>query len=91
MHIRSDRKTLLGRASRLAGQVNAIREIIERGEDEDCYAVMQQLAAARGALDALTRVFLEGHIREHVAGAKTGAARKRGGDELIQTLRSFLK
>ena len=91
MHIRSDRKALLGRARRLAGQVKAISETIEMGEDEDCYAVMQQLAAARGALDALTRIFLEGHIRDHVAGAKTPAARKRGGDELVLTLRSFLK
>ncbi len=91
MHIQADRKALLGRAKRLAGQVNAIKETVERGEDEDCYAVMQQLAAARGALDALTRIFLEGHIRDHVAGAKSQASRTRGGDELIQTLRSFLK
>ncbi|MCU0722297.1 MAG: metal/formaldehyde-sensitive transcriptional repressor [Planctomycetes bacterium] len=90
MHIRSDSKALLARVARLEGQIRGLRATIERGEDSDCYAVMQQLAAARGALDGLIRLFIEGHIREHVVGAGD-PARERAGEELIQTLRSFLK
>ncbi|MHC5038767.1 MAG: metal/formaldehyde-sensitive transcriptional repressor [Planctomycetota bacterium] len=91
MHIQSDRKALLRRVRRLFGQVQAIKDTLEKGEDEDCYAIMLQLASARGALDALTRIFLEGHIRDHVVDVKSPAARTRGGEELIQTLRSFFR
>jgi DNA-binding FrmR family transcriptional regulator len=90
MHIRSDRKALLARLARLDGQLRGVRMLVERGEDSDCYAVMQQLAAARGALDGLVRLFIEGHIREHVVGAGD-PARDKAGEELIQTIRSFLK
>jgi len=91
MHIRSDRKALLGRTSRLLGQVNAIRKAIEEGRDEDCYDVLQLMTSARGALDGLIRLFLEGHIREHVVAGKGEARRNEAAEELIRTLRSFLK
>jgi len=90
MHIRNDRKALLARVARIEGQIRGLRATIERGVDTDCYAVMQQLAAARGALDGLTRLFIEGHIREHVAGSGD-PARERAGEDLILTLRSFLR
>jgi DNA-binding FrmR family transcriptional regulator len=91
MHMQTDRDALLRRLNRLLGQLTAVRGAIEKGEDRECYAVMQQLAAARGALDGLTRLFLEGHIQRHVVGAKNATARAEGGEELIQTLRSFLR
>jgi DNA-binding FrmR family transcriptional regulator len=91
MHIHTDRKSLLRRVNRLSGQITAIHRLIEDGKDEDCYAVMQQLAAARGALDGLSRHFIEGHVREHVAEPKSPTARREGAAELIKTLRSFLR
>jgi DNA-binding FrmR family transcriptional regulator len=90
MHIRHDRKALLARVARIEGQIRSLRVTIEGGEDADCYSVMQQLAAARGALDGLTRLFIEGHIREHVAGPGN-AARAQAAEDLILTLRSFLR
>ena len=90
MHIRSDRKALLARVGRLEGQIRSLRSMIEAGHDEDCYPFMQQLAAARGALDGLTRLFIEGHIRDHVV-SPAEPARRTAAEELIRTLRSFLR
>lgn len=91
MHIAKDRKALKARVKRLAGQVRAIEEKIDDGQDADCYAVLHLLASARGALDGLTCLFLEGHIRQHVVAAADEAQRERAGDELAAALKSFLK
>ena len=48
-HISNDGgKKLLARVRRIRGQIEGIERAIEEGND--CYAVLQQTAAARGAL-----------------------------------------
>ncbi len=91
MHIQKDRQALLKRLDRLQGQLAAVRRLIEKGEDSDSYSVMHQFAAARGALDGVTRLFVEGHIREHLVGARNMTLREEAGEQLIKTLQSFLK
>ena len=86
-HISSDPdKKLLTRVRRIRGQIEGIERAIE--ESTDCYAVLQQTAAARGALNGLMAELIEGHIRHHVwADTKSG----RGAEELIEIVRSYLR
>jgi DNA-binding FrmR family transcriptional regulator len=86
-HLSSDSdKKLLTRVRRVRGQIEGIERAIE--ESTDCYAVLQQAAAARGALNGLMAELIEGHIRHHVLeDAKSG----RGAEELIDIVRSYLR
>jgi DNA-binding FrmR family transcriptional regulator len=86
-HISNDGgKKLLARVRRIRGQIEGIERAIEEGND--CYAVLQQTAAARGALGGLMAELIDGHIRHHVHGA---ADRERATDELMEIVRSYLR
>ena len=68
------------------GRLKEIERAIE--ESTDCYAVLQQTAAVRGALNGLMAELIEGHIRHHVVGdAKNG----KGTEELVDIVRSYLR
>jgi CsoR family transcriptional regulator, copper-sensing transcriptional repressor len=68
-----DRAQLLRRLSRLEGQVRGIARMVER--DEYCIDIMQQTAALRAAVDAVTLLLMEDHVAGCVATAvKTGDA-----------------
>jgi DNA-binding FrmR family transcriptional regulator len=54
----------------------------------DCYAVLQQTAAARGALGGLMAELIDGHIRHHVNNA---AEREQATEELMEIVRSYLR
>lgn len=86
-HISSDPdKKLLARVRRIRGQIEGIERSIE--ESTDCYAVLQQTAAVRGALSGLMSELIEGHIHHHVLGdTKNG----KGAEELIDIVRSYLR
>ena len=86
-HISSDPdKKLLARVRRIRGQIEGIERAIEGSTD--CYAILQQTAAVRGALNGLMAELIEGHIRHHVLeDTKDG----KGTEELIDIVRSFLR
>ena len=86
-HISSDPdKKLLARVRRIRGQMEGIERAIE--ESTDCYALLQQTAAARGALSGLMAELIEGRIRHHVLqDTKNG----KGAEELIEIVRSYLR
>jgi len=89
-HIAKERKKLLARVKRIAGQMNALEHAIEKAKtDADCYNVMQQVASIRGAINGLMLQFLDEHTREHIARGATQADRERAADELIEALRAF--
>lgn len=89
-HTIRDRKPLLTRVRRIQGQLRALEEVLE-GEHE-CAAVLQQIAAVRGAVNGLLNQVLEGHIREHLARAEaTPQERERDAEEVLAALRSYLK
>lgn len=86
-HISSDPdKKLLARVRRIRGQIEGIERAIE--ESTDCYAVLQQTAAARGALNGLMTELIEGHIRHHILADKKN---EKGAEELIDIVRSYLR
>jgi DNA-binding FrmR family transcriptional regulator len=55
-----DRQQLLRRLSRMEGQVRGIARMIER--DEYCIDILQQTAALRAAVDAISMLVLEDHV-----------------------------
>jgi DNA-binding FrmR family transcriptional regulator len=88
-HTIRNKKPLLTRVRRIKGQVEALEKAL--GQESECAAVLQQIAAVRGAVDGLMAEVVEGHLREHVV-AKGGPHRQQEDLEaVIQVLRSYLK
>jgi DNA-binding FrmR family transcriptional regulator len=86
-HISNDGgKKLLIRVRRIRGQIEGIERAIQEGTD--CYAVLQQTAAARGALGGLMAELIDGHVRHHVS---SPTEREKATNELMQIVRSYLR
>ena len=75
---------LLARARRLKGQVEAVERSLEN--EHECAAVLQQLAAVRGAANSLMATVLEGHVNDHGV-----SRRSRDRDVLFSVIRRYLK
>lgn len=90
-HTIEEKKKLLNRVRRIMGQVAPIEKAIE-GEDARSQ-VLHNIAACRGAMDALMAEVIEGHIRFHIlprnGSANSEQVRAAGG--LIGALRAYLK
>lgn len=89
-HTIRDQKKLLIRVRRIKGQTEALEKALER--EPECAAVLQQIAAIRGAVNGLMAEVLEGHIREHL-GPEAVSAKERREDleQVVGVLRSYLK
>jgi DNA-binding FrmR family transcriptional regulator len=88
-HTIRNKKPLLTRVRRIKGQVEALEKALD--QESESAAVLQQIAAVRGAVDGLMAEVVEGHLREHVV-AKGDPHRQQGDLEaVIQVLRSYLK
>ena len=90
-HLARDKKKLLNRVRRIRGQVEAVERALE--EEGECSSVLQVIAGARGALNGLMALVLEGHIREHVIDPhrKATQGQLEAADELVDVLRAYLK
>ena len=89
-HTISGKKKLLSRVRRIKGQAIAIESSLE--EDPDCMAILQQVAAIKGAVNGLMKEVLEGHIREHLgADDLTKEEREEEVEQVISVLKSYLK
>ncbi len=89
-HTIKSKKQLLTRVRRIKGQTEALEKALE--QETECTAVLQQIAAIRGAVNGLMAEVLEGHIREHL-GADDIPPRQRSEDleQVVAALRSYLK
>jgi DNA-binding FrmR family transcriptional regulator len=87
-HITNDRK-VLGRIRRIKGQIESLEHAVLEGED--CYKVLQQTAAARGALNGLMAELIEGHLRFHTLQLKPSRRRaEHEVEEVMTVIRSYL-
>ena len=89
-HTIRGKKHLLTRVRRIKGQTEALEKSLE--QETECAAVLQQIAAIRGAVNGLMAEVLEGHIREHL-GPEAVSPKQRGQDleQVVGVLRSYLK
>ena len=61
-HHPQDKKRAVNRLRRIRGQAEALERAIADGQD--CAAVLQQIAAMRGAVNGLMRDVMESHLRD---------------------------
>ncbi len=73
-----DRAHLIRRLSRIEGQVRGIARMIER--EEYCVDILQQTAALRAAVDAVSLLVLE----DHVQGCVRTAAERGEADAYVE-------
>lgn len=89
-HTIKDKKQLLTRVRRIKGQAEAIERAL--ASEIDCLAILQQIAAIRGAVNGLMTQVLEGHVREHLgAPDATAAERQQDVEAVVGALRSYLR
>ncbi len=90
-HTIQDKTKLLHRVRRISGQVEAIEKALET--EQDCYAILQTIAACRGAMNALMREIMEGHVLHHVHDPhkRLTAEQSRATEALLDVIRTYLK
>ena len=89
-HSPAEKKRVLTRVRRIKGQTEALERALEQGSE--CAAVLQQIAAIRGAINGLMSEVLESHIREELGQAVSSQqTRSASIDEVAALVRSYLK
>jgi DNA-binding FrmR family transcriptional regulator len=89
-HTIRDKKPLLARVRRIRGQTEALENALA-GEVE-CAAILQQIAAIRGAVTGLMVEVLEGHLRSHMtADGNSRKRREQDMEQVLRVLRSYLR
>ena len=83
-----DKAQLARRLSRIEGQVRGIARMIER--DEYCVDILQQTAALRAAVDALSIMVLEDHVQGCVRTAAERGEADAYVDEVMDVVRRTL-
>lgn len=83
-----ERRKLINRLSRIAGQINGIKRMVEN--DAYCPDILIQAAAVNAALNSFNKELLAEHIRTCVAdNIKNGNDEVI--DELVKTLQKLMK
>ncbi len=88
----SNRKKIVSRANRIAGQLTGVQRMIE--EDRYCVDILNQISAMRSALDALGLELLSSHIETCVIGHGTESehecAKPMTQEQLAKELRNVI-
>lgn len=88
-HTIRDKAKLLARVRRIQGQAAALEK--QLAGEGDCTAILQQIAAIRGAVNGLMAAVIEGHLTDHVVKEPTEARRQEDLDAVMQVIKSYLK
>ena len=89
-HTAHEKKRVQTRLRRIRGQTEALERALEGGAE--CGAVLQQIAAIRGALNGLKSEVMEAHIREEFGQAAGSEAQRQARvEEMTGLVRSYLK
>lgn len=94
-HSPEEKKRVITRLRRIKGQAEALERAVDAGTE--CGALLQQLAALRGAATGLMAEVLESHLRETFGAANTDAGAlplekaEAEIDQIMRIIRSYLK
>jgi FrmR/RcnR family transcriptional regulator, repressor of rcnA expression len=88
-HTTTQKIKRLNRIRRVRGQIEALERAIE--DEKGCAAVLHLIVGARGAINGLMAEVIEDHVRLHVVDPAKDAERRRGAEELIEAVQSYLK
>lgn len=84
----SEQKLLFNRCSRIEGQIRGIKGMIEK--DAYCDDILNQIAAAQSALQGLSRVILENHMKSCLI-TRIQDGELEVVDELLVTIQKMMK
>ena len=86
-HTHRERQAIVNRLARIEGHVKKIRTMIE--EDQDCPAVLIQLAAVRGAINKVGQAVLEDHVQSCLLDGTRDPATEQAWAELKEAFDAF--
>ena len=89
-HTAKDQKKLKARVSKIQGQVNGLKKMLDNDEQQ-CQDVLQQIAAIRGAVNGLMREVIKGHLLEHVVLEDDKDQREQDMEVVLKVLDSYIK
>jgi DNA-binding FrmR family transcriptional regulator len=84
-----ERKDLRQRLKKVSGQINGIDKMIEEGRY--CVDIIQQILAARAALNKVALIILESHAKSCVVNAVKADKAEQSIDELLAVIKQFNK
>lgn len=82
-----EKRDVRQRLKKVAGQINGIDKMVD--EDRYCVDVIQQLLAARAALNKVAMLMLESHAKSCVVKAVKEDRGEESIEELMQVLKHF--
>ncbi|MFK3703679.1 Ni(II)/Co(II)-binding transcriptional repressor RcnR [Klebsiella sp. NPDC088457] len=88
-HTIRDQQKLKARTNKIQGQVIALKKMLD--EPHECAAVLQQIAAIRGAVNGLMREVIKGHLVEHIVHEGEEAKRAEDLEVVLKVLDSYIK
>lgn len=88
-HTISNKNNLIARIRKIKGQLGGVEKALE--QESDCFQILQQISAAKGALQSLMNEVLKSHINEHLSSANTQAKRDEEVKNLLIILKSYMK
>ncbi len=88
-HTIANKEKLILRVKKIKGQLNSIEKALE--EEKDCFKILQQISASRGAIQSLMSEVLDGHIKEHLGNHVSEDQREQEIANLASLLKTYLK
>lgn len=88
-HINADKDKILLRIKKIKGQLGSIEKALE--SENDCFKILQQISASRGAIQSLMYEVLDGHIKEHLGNHVSDEQREKEIENLTSLLKTYLK
>ena len=88
-HTIANKEKLLLRAKKIKGQLSGIEKALE--DEKDCFKILQQISATRGAIQSLMSEVLDGHIKEHLGNHVSEAQREEEIHNLASLLKTYLR
>lgn len=88
-HITANKDKLILRVKKIKGQLNSIEKALE--SERDCFKILQQISASRGAIQSLMSEVLDGHIKEHLGNQVSDEQREKEIENLATLLKTYLK
>ncbi|WP_445681266.1 metal-sensing transcriptional repressor [Radicibacter daui] len=90
MHTSRDQQKLLARVRRIQGQAAALeKQMADKAHDHN--AILQQIAAIRGAVNGLMAAVIEGHLSEHLVNEPDHSRREADLEAVLQVIKSYLR
>jgi DNA-binding FrmR family transcriptional regulator len=85
------KQKLINRVRRIRGQIEGIEKALD--DEKDCSAILQDITAARGAINGLMAEVLEGHINLHVLDPQTTltSEQTKATKVLLELIRTYLR